>query len=123
RIEETIAGIVLHLRKLHEQGVVLSDLLLRSRQSRPIHIAKIVATKIQARRAAEPLSKTMFNPRLGANAEQFDGGLCLSRHTKKPAVRIDTGLLFAAGEQGLGEGSALGEEIRQAQSHLPPLLD
>src|SRR5215470_6365344 len=46
RIEETIAGIVLQLRKLHEQGVVLSDILLSSRQCFQIHIAKIVATKI-----------------------------------------------------------------------------
>ena len=34
RIEETIAGIALDLDKLHEQGVIFSDLLLSSRQGR-----------------------------------------------------------------------------------------
>src|SRR5947207_503774 len=34
-IEETIAGVILQLRKLHEQGVVFRNLLLNRREGRP----------------------------------------------------------------------------------------
>src|SRR5262245_14374499 len=98
RIEETIAGIVLQLSKLHEQGVVLSDPLLSSRQSRQIHIAKIVATKIQAHRTAKRLGKTMFNSRLSTSAEQAEGRVCPSRHANNSPTRTETSLLFVAGE-------------------------
>src|SRR5262245_2301231 len=111
RIEETITGIVLHLHKLHEQGVVLSNLLLRSRQSRRIHIAKLVATKIQSRHAAEGLGKTVFDPRLSANTEQAEGRVCPSRHANNSPTRTETTPRFVTGEQGLGEAGALGEEI------------
>src|SRR2546425_1169485 len=75
RIEETIAGIVLHLHKLHEQGVVFSNLLFNSTEGGPIHMAKIIVTKVQSCHAGERFGETMFNPRLGADAEQVEGRL------------------------------------------------